>query len=61
MFIAMTGVPHAILQGPGSLFVVQTVGKPVPNKDRKNNDWYPAHDEFNEKAREYFRSKGYDV
>ncbi len=62
-FVASTGMRHAIIQGPETVFVVQTIAnhKPVPNPEKNGNDWYPAEEKFNELVREHFRVRGYDM
>jgi len=41
-FVARRSMAHAVYQPLGAVFVTQTVGKPVPNPERNNNDWYPT-------------------
>lgn len=50
IFVAKPNVPHAVAQGSFAVFTVQTVGIPISNPERNNNDWYPATDEFSKKA-----------
>jgi len=60
-FVVFSGVCHAIIQTPGTVFVTQTIGTPVPNVSRKGNDWYPAEGDFNLRMRAYFSEKGYKM
>ena len=43
-------VPHRVLLGPKAAISTQVFGVPVGNPDRKNNDWWPAQDDFMRKV-----------
>ena len=40
------GIEHTIIKHPDTLFAVNTIGNPIPNKNRGGNDWYFASQEF---------------
>jgi mannose-6-phosphate isomerase-like protein (cupin superfamily) len=42
---------HVVLPMPGALFLTTTVGTPVPNPERNNNDWWTVDSNFEELAR----------
>ncbi len=50
VYVAERNKMHSVLQMPGAVFTTQTVGTPVPNPERGNNDWCLANSEFSRKA-----------
>lgn len=44
------GVPHVVLLGPNAKITTVLFGTPVPNPERKGEDWWPADNMFVEAA-----------
>ncbi|MEN9920431.1 MAG: hypothetical protein RL538_324 [Candidatus Parcubacteria bacterium] len=40
------GSPHVVLLGPGAEIITTSFGVPVPNPDKKGNDWWDADGYF---------------
>ena len=39
-YVVEPGVPHMAYKYKGAVFTVQKIGVPVPNENRRGNDWY---------------------
>lgn len=42
------GIPHIVLLGPGTRIITTSFGIPVPNPDKKGNDWWDVDDDFHQ-------------
>jgi len=44
---------HVVLLGPNAVISTQLFGSGVPNSNRKNNDWWPADENFMKEAKDF--------